>query len=112
MPMMMGYMAGQMFNRPPVVVTNPQQQRDDNNNSAGGFGGGSVRGANGFVPTQPLYKARDDSSTYRTASNEAVSARSGNVSINPDSVRPFGAGRVTRSGGFGATAARVSSFSG
>ncbi|HTR00546.1 MAG TPA: DUF1190 domain-containing protein [Candidatus Acidoferrum sp.] len=94
MPLMMGYLAAQMFNRPqPMIVT-------------GGVAD-SIRGANGYVPAQPLYRARDDD-TFRTANNEPVARRSGNVSVNPDSVRSLENGHITRSGGFGGTAARMS----
>jgi uncharacterized protein YgiB involved in biofilm formation len=89
MPMMMGYMAGQMFNRP----------------MAGQYAPGSVA-------TQPLYKARDDQSTFRTATNEPVAKQSGAVMVNPNAARAQAAGRVTRSGGFGNTAARMSSSAG
>jgi uncharacterized protein YgiB involved in biofilm formation len=87
MPMMMGYLAGQMFSRPNVGQS-----------------------ATGGIPTQPLYKSRDDQSSFRTASNQPVAARSGAVNVRPGNValRPAS---IMRSGGFGATAARMAASS-
>lgn len=87
MPMMMGYLAGQMFNRPL-----------------------GAQSAASSIPTQPLYKARDDQANFRTASNQPVANGSGAVNLRPGSValRPAG---IMRSGGFGATAARMATSS-
>jgi uncharacterized protein YgiB involved in biofilm formation len=81
MPMMMGFLAGQMLNRGGVGKAAPQQS----------------------VPTQPLYKSRDDQSTYRTASNQPVARQSGVTSVLPSQMQPK-AGNVVRRGGFGAQA--------
>jgi len=81
MPMMMGFLAGQMLNR----------------------GGAGQAGAQKSVPTQPLYKSRDDQGTYRTASNQPVARQSGVTSVLPSQMQPK-AGTVVRRGGFGAQA--------
>lgn len=79
MPMMMGFLAGQMLNRGGQSM--PKQP----------------------VPTQPLYKSRDDMGTYRTASNQPVARQSGPVSVLPSKMQPK-AGTMVRRGGFGAQA--------
>lgn len=79
MPMMMGFLAGQMLNRGGQAA--PQKS----------------------VPTQPLYKSRDDQSTYRTAGNQPVARQSGVTSVLPSQMQPK-AGTVVRRGGFGAQA--------
>jgi uncharacterized protein YgiB involved in biofilm formation len=81
MPMMMGFLAGQMLNRGGVGQAAPQKS----------------------VPTQPLYKSRDDQSTYRTAGNQPVARQSGVTSVMPSQMQPK-AGNVVRRGGFGAQA--------
>lgn len=96
MPMMMGYLAGQMMNR-----TGGTQ----NFNQAGA--GHKPSG----VPTQPLYKSRDDRSTFRTATNSAVASGVGPVSLLPSQVKPQ-PGRVVRRGGFGQFAAVNNSYGG
>lgn len=88
MPMMMGYMMGKMFNN---------QAGTMNTNSA-------------FAP-QPLYKSRNDSSTFRTATNSPVSRQTGLVPIRASQTQPKAAS-MTRRGGFGAQAASRSMFSG
>ena len=97
MPMMMGYMMGQMLNR-------------------GGAGGNlqqpAAAGAAGSkVPTQPLYKSRDDRSTFRTATNTPVAKGIGPISLKPSQVKPQ-AGQLVRRGGFGQQAAARNSFGG
>jgi uncharacterized protein YgiB involved in biofilm formation len=116
MPMMMGYMAGQMFNRPmgggqyaPGATMPPVQDSEERARNAGA--GGANGGGRGSVATQPLYKSRDDQSTFRTATNEPVAKQSGAVMVNPSAAR-VQPSRVTRSGGFGTTAARMSSSAG
>ena len=79
MPMMMGFLAGQMLNRSGQAA--PKQS----------------------VPTQPLYKSRDDMGTYRTASNQPVARQSGPVSVLPSKMQPQ-PGSMVRRGGFGAQA--------
>lgn len=95
MPMMMGFLAGQMFNR-------------------GGMGGnfqqpGAAAGSR--VPSQPLYKSRDDRNTFRTATNTPVARGIGPVSLKPSQVKPQ-AGQVVRRGGFGQQAVARNSFGG
>ncbi|MCS4306472.1 uncharacterized protein YgiB involved in biofilm formation [Rheinheimera pacifica] len=90
MPMMMGFMAGQMLNRGGMASA-PQQQTAAANRSA--------------VPNQPLYKSRDDRSTFRTATNTAVASQSGTTNIRPSAVQPKPAA-MARRGGFGAQAAQ------
>lgn len=95
MPMMMGFMAGQMLNRGGMAA-NPAQQ--------------TATTARNPVPSQPLYKSRDDRSTFRTATNTAVATQPGPTSIRPSAVQPKPATMVRR-GGFGAQAAQRSTGS-
>lgn len=95
MPMMMGFMAGQMLNRGGMAGA-PQQQTASANRST--------------VPNQPLYKSRDDRSTFRTATNTAVASQPGLTRIKPSAVQPKPAA-MARRGGFGAQAAARSSTS-
>ncbi len=81
MPMMMGFLAGQMLNK----------------SSA----------AKQHVPTQPLYKSKDDLSTFRTASNQPVARQSGPVSVMPSRMQ-MTPGKTVSRGGFGAQAQRRS----
>lgn len=121
MPMMMGYMASQMFNRPQVIQTgafsSPGSQprdnvrRDDDKQSSSFAGGGGGGGARSAVQPQPLYKSRDDSFTYRTADNNAVASRSGEVKVPSRAMTPSVGGQ-RRIGGFGATAASFDSAGG
>ncbi|MEO3865170.1 DUF1190 domain-containing protein [Rheinheimera fenheensis] len=90
MPMMMGFMAGQMLNRGSMTGA-PQQQTASASRSP--------------VPNQPLYKSRDDRSTFRTATNTAVASQPGLASIKPSAVQPKPAA-MARRGGFGAQAAK------
>ena len=83
MPMMMGFLAGQMLNRGGQAA--PQKS----------------------VPTQPLYKSRDDRGTFRTATNTPVASQPGATSIRPSAVQPKPA-TMARRGGFGAQAAKRS----
>lgn len=86
MPMMMGYMMGQMMNR-------------------GGAAQNLQSGAASKVPTQPLYKSRDDRATFRTATNAPVAKGIGPITLKPSQVQPQ-AGQVVRRGGFGAQAVK------
>jgi len=95
MPMMMGFMAGQMLNRGGMASA-PQQQTANASRSP--------------VANQPLYKSRDDRSTFRTATNTAVASQPGTTSIRPSAVQPKPAA-MARRGGFGAQAAKRSSSS-
>ncbi len=90
MPMMMGYMMGQMMNRG-GAAQNFQQ------------GPGAAGGSR--VPTQPLYKSRDDRATFRTATNAPVAKGIGPITLKPSQVQPQ-AGQVVRRGGFGAQAVK------
>lgn len=94
MPMMMGFMAGQMLNR-------------------GGLGSQAPQAATknaSSVASQPLYKSRDDRQTFRTATNTAVASQPGTTRIKPSAVQPKPAVKARR-GGFGAQAAKRSSSS-
>lgn len=96
MPMMMGYMMGQMFNR----------------NSAGAnFQQTASAGAGSKVPTQPLYKSRDDRNTFRTATNTPVAKGIGPSLIRPSQAKPQ-MGQTVRRGGFGQQAVARSSLGG
>lgn len=96
MPMMMGYMMGQMLSRPQAGGQNFQQTTSPARNN---------------IPTQPLYKSRDDRSTFRTATNTPVAKNTGLVSVKPSQLKPQ-AGQLVRRGGFGQQAAMRSSFGG
>jgi len=95
MPMMMGFMAGQMLNRGGMAGSAPQQ---------------SANAGRSPVASQPLYKSRDDRSTFRTATNTAVASQSGPTRIRPSAVQPKPAA-LARRGGFGAQAAARSTSS-
>lgn len=95
MPMMMGYLMGQMMNRG-AAPQNFQQPGATNNSK---------------VPTQPLYKSRDDRGTFRTATNAPVAGGIGPITLKPSQVQPQ-AGQLVRRGGFGAQAAARAGASG
>jgi len=84
MPMMMGFLMGQMMN-----------------------GGNRLQQP---VQSQPLYKSRDDKGTFRTANNTPVAKSTGTTYIKPSSVQTKPAGLVRR-GGFGAQAQQRSTSS-
>lgn len=90
MPMMMGYMVGRMLS---------------------GSGQATQAAPRSAVPTQPLYKSRDDRFTFRTATNQPVSSYTGRVSVQPSAVQPQRA-QMVRRGGFGQQAAARSRFGG
>lgn len=96
MPMMMGFLAGQMMNRGGANLQQP---------AAAGAAGGTK------VPTQPLYKSRDDRATFRTATNKPVAGGIGPITLKPSQVQPQ-MGQVVRRGGFGQQAATRNSFGG
>lgn len=77
MPLMMGYLAGQMFN------------------------GGGKR----MTPAQPLYRSKDDPTTYRTGANQPIARQTGVVSV-PNSKLQTYSNHNLRRGGFGAQAQR------
>lgn len=105
MPLMMGYMAGQMLNRQSAAIPGQPQQAPSTaaDNAASNLRNG--------VRTQPLYKSRDDRSTFRTASNTPVARQSGPINIRPSQVQPR-VGQVAQRGGFGAQAATRNSYGG
>lgn len=96
MPMMMGYMMGQMLSRPQAGGQNFQQ---------------TTAPARNNIPTQPLYKSRDDRSTFRTATNTPVAKSTGSVALKPSQLKPQ-VGQLVRRGGFGQQAAMRSSYGG
>ena len=100
MPMMMGYMAGQMFNRGGANAAAGQPQQ--------AAAAGAAR--NGVQP-QPLYKSGDDRGTFRTATNTPVARQPGATTVRPSQVQPRAA-QVARRGGFGAQAAARKSYGG
>lgn len=93
MPMMMGFMAGQMMNRGAVGAQNLQP------------------GGRSNIPTQPLYKSSDDRGTFRTATNTPVAKGIGPITLRPSQVKPQ-MGQLVRRGGFGQQAAARASFGG
>jgi uncharacterized protein YgiB involved in biofilm formation len=96
MPMMMGFMAGQMLNRGGLAAGGGQQASQQ-----------AAAGGRNSVPTQPLYKSRDDRNTFRTASNTAVASQPGTTNVRPSAVQPKAAS-LARRGGFGAQATQRS----
>jgi len=101
MPMMMGFLAGQMLNRGGLA---PQQQPAGQSDAAGN---------RGPVPAQPLKKSRDDRQTFRTATNTPVASQPGPAKVSPSAVQPKPA-TLARRGGFGSEAAKrnVGSYGG
>lgn len=79
MPMMMGFLAGQLM--------------------------GKASSAKKYVPTQPLYKSKDDSGTFRTGANQPVARQTGPVSV-PASRMALQPGQMVQRGGFGSQAQR------
>jgi len=104
MPMMMGFLAGQMLNRGGKGGNFQQPGAATAGAAAPGAGGSKV-------PSQPLYKSRDDRSTFRTATNTPVSRGIGPISLKPSQVKPQ-VGQVVRRGGFGQQAVARNSFGG
>lgn len=107
MPMMMGYMAGRMLGSPMSGQFAPGTAApagDPRSNV-------TAPGTRNNVPTQPLYKSRDDRSTFRTATNYPVATGVGAMQVRPNAVIPQ-RGTLTRSGRFGATASRLASSTG
>ncbi len=98
MPMMMGFLAGQLMGGAGAGA------------GAQNLQAGNQRG----IPSQPLYKSRDDRSTFRTATNQPVAKGIGPISLRPAQMQPK-VGQVVRRGGFGQQAAMrapVNSFGG
>lgn len=111
MPMMMGYMAGQMFNRQGGAMPNQPQQAERTAAGTGGAAAGAAANSRSAVHTQPLYKSRDDRGTFRTATNTPVARQTGPVMVRPSQVQPR-AGQFAQRGGFGAQAAARNSYGG
>ncbi|HAT43260.1 MAG TPA: hypothetical protein DCS87_16240 [Rheinheimera sp.] len=78
MPLMMGYLAGQMFN-----------------------GGNNSR----MSPAQPLYRSKDDPTTYRTGANQPIARQTGVVSVPNSKLQTYSNTNLRR-GGFGSQAQR------
>ena len=92
MPLMAGYLVGR---EPP---------REEQSGSGGGTsGGGSARRT---FASQPLYRSRDDAQHFRSADNLRVGSREGLIHVDADITRTS----VVSRGGFGKSAARLSSF--
>ncbi len=105
MPLMMGYLAGQMLNRSGRQVSGNGPQAADNKT-------GTKAATRSNIASQPLYKSGDDRATYRTANNTAVSRSTGPVKVSPNRIKPQ-AGRLVTRGGFGKQASfRANSFGG
>lgn len=100
MPMMMGYMMGQMMNRGAA----PQNFQQNSGQPAGGANGRNIR-------TQPLYKGRDDYNNFRTSNNVKLDKGIGPIQLKPSQVQPQ-FGQVVKRGGFGGQAAARSGYSG
>ena len=83
MPMMMGFLAGQLM--------------------------GKSTSAKKYVPTQPLYRSKDDFSTFRTGANQPVARQTGPVQVSPSRmmVQP---GQIVQRGGFGKQAQSRSQY--
>lgn len=95
MPLMAGYLVGR---EPP---------RDEQSGSGGGTaGGGSARRT---FASQPLYRSLDDAQHFRSADNLRVGSREGLTHVDADVTRSPAPSVVSR-GGFGKSAARLSSF--
>lgn len=97
MPPMAGYLVGR---EPP--------REEQASRSGGSAGGGSARRT--FV-SQPLYRSRDDAEHFRSADNLRVGSREGLIHVDADVTRSPMPSIVSR-GGFGRSAARLSSFGG
>ncbi len=115
MPMMMGFMAGQMFNRPSANQSLPPQAAPAHaaqQSSGATRTSGATTGA-GFNSrlTQPLYKTQNDYQSFRTGNDTVVGNRTGLTSVKPSAVEPQPGKQVSR-GGFGAQGAKRSSFGG
>lgn len=74
MPMMMGFLAGQLM--------------------------GKTAAAKQQVPTQPLYRAKDDAGTFRTGANQPVARQTGPVQVAPGRMM-LQPGQQVQRGGFG-----------
>lgn len=89
MPMMMGFLAGQMMGRSGMA---PQSQQ-------------AAAAGRASAPNQPLYRSRDDQGAFRTANNARVATQPGPTQVKRSAVQPRPASLAQR-GGFGAQAQR------
>ena len=113
MPMMMGFLAGQMMNRPSAsqfTQPNAAQQNAGGQPAKPGAGAGAGGGFASRFESQPLYKSRNDS-TFRTGNNTPIATQSGLTSVKPSQIQPR-PGNVVSRGGFGSQAATRGSFGG
>lgn len=99
MPMMMGYMMGQMMNRNSAAAA-PQNFQQNSSQSATGATGYAGRG----IRTQPLYKGRDDYNNFRTSNNVKLDKGIGPIQLKPSQVQPQ-FGQVAKRSGFGSQGA-------
>ncbi len=106
MPMMMGYMMGQMMNRSAAAPQNFQQHSSQGNSN---YAGGAA-GVGRAIRTQPLYKGRDDYNNFRTSNNVKLDKGIGPIQLKPSQVQPQ-FGQVVKRGGFGGQAASRSGYS-
>jgi len=93
LPALAGYMVGRALSQ------QNDYRRDD---PRYGYAGGSY----GAYSSQPLYKTRDDRTTWRTAGNEPVPA------ANIPAAKPMTTAETLSRGGFGSSSAARSSWGG
>lgn len=108
MPMMMGYLMGQMMNSGSSKLYpkgNPQTQQPVTppGNAS------SSAAVDRTIANQPLYKSRNDPNNFRTASNVNLGSGAGPIQLKPSQVKPQ-MGQVVRRSGFGAQASSRSTF--
>ncbi|AJE22787.1 DUF1190 domain-containing protein [Azotobacter chroococcum] len=96
MPLMAGYLVGR----------EPPREEQSGSGGGGTSGGGSARRT---FASQPLYRSLDDAQHFRSADNLRVGSREGLTHVDADVTRSPAPGLVSR-GGFGKSAARLSSF--
>ena len=74
-----------------------------------GYMMGSMMSGRGGMASQPLYRARDDSKTFRTGDNRTVTGKTGTTKVSGALARPARTKTTTvRRGGFGASARAMS----
>lgn len=114
MPLMMGYLAGQMLGRGANngAANNTTTTNNTANNNTANTAAKSNGAVRSNVTSQPLYKSGDDRGTFRTATNTPVAKGVGPTTVNPSKIKPQ-AGRLVNRGGFGqVAAARANSLGG
>ncbi|MFN4262437.1 MAG: DUF1190 domain-containing protein [Thioalkalivibrionaceae bacterium] len=105
MPMMAGFLMGQMMGQRGAGAAGLAPGGVDatrGGTASQAVGSGPRAGAQSLSP-QPLYKSRDDRANFRTATNRVVGP-AGPVQVRPSVVAPQGA-QLVRRGGFGQQAA-------